>query len=315
MARKKKNKALPFIVIVALIAVLFVVYKVLSAQNTPAVDETVNNDVEMIIDRPVEEVSRVSYRILDEKELTFAFNSATGLWSLTDDTSYPLDQQTVQYMAAAICSIGVYRTLEGGDTGVYGFSDPLCTISVTYTDGAKYNYAIGDRNSNSGNYYFKDLDRGKVYTVSEQLIPYFSYTLEDLFVYETLPTDISTEYITSVTLAQGEKSSKTEDADKCAAAYELFTTLTPTQYADWHTDDATQKKYGMGESALTIAYKKSVTVSDASGNENKTRVASTYKVTFGKPTDDGYIPYSLGTSKVIYLADAKILTDLAAAIK
>ncbi len=318
MARMKKHsKSLPFIIIFAVVIALFIGYKVLIASNqSDTGSDTPDEGVEMIIDRDPSEIVSLSYKLYGEDELSFTYNSAVAAWKLTDDSSFPLDQEKVGYMAAAISSIGVFRTLETGDTGAFGFSAPTAEISVRYSDGDKYHYAIGDENPTTGYLYFKDIDAGKVYTISSGLLPYFYYELKDLFVYDTLPDDIQKEYITSVTLKIGDEKKELTDSESIEKVFDLFNRLEPSDYFDWKADEATKTKYGMGAAVLTINYKRAVEATDTSGATMSTRVATSYSITFGNKSAEqlGSVmtPYSIGTSAVIYGTPEQysILNDL-----
>ncbi len=317
MAPKKHSKSLPFLIITAVIIALFIGYKILSEASKDApVEEPVNDSVEMIIDRDPSEVVGLSYKIYGQEELSFAYNAAVSAWRLSDDSSFPLNQETVGHMAAAISSIGVFRTLETGDTGGYGFSNPTAEITVKYTNGDRFSYAVGDLNPATGNLYFKDLGTGSVYTISAGLLPYFEYELRDLFVYDKLPDDIQREYITSVVLTVGKDKKELKNADEIEKVFDLFNRLAPDDFLDWKTDDATKTKYGMGKAVLTINYRRAVEATDTSGATMSTRVAATYSVTFGetqKLSDGSATPYSVGTSGVIYRTPAdtySILNDI-----
>lgn len=311
MARtRKKNPLILPLVLIVLIAGLFVVYKVMDTQNsTPAPDAGTSAAVTMILERDVSEVRALSYTYAGETN-SFTWNSSLGAWTVDGKEAFPLVQETVSTMAAAISSIGVYRTLDTGDTGVYGFDAPAAEMTVTFADGAAHSFAVGDVNSMSGYRYFKDLASGTVYTIAPALLPYFQVTLADLFSYDTLPTDIDASYITSVTLNRAGTEKTTSDPDAVQALLTRFQLLKPMEYADYSGTDAAMEKYGIGESYLKIDYKRAVTVTDTSGAENTTRIAASYTVRFGKVTEEGKLPYTIDGSDVIYLTDAADLDQI-----
>jgi len=308
---KKKNPLILPLVLIVLIAGLFVVYKVMDAQSTvPGTDTgTTAADVTMILQRDVGEVRALAYTYGGETN-SFTWNMNTGAWTVDGQESFPLIQETVSTMAAAISSIGVYRTLDTGDTGAYGFDSPAASVTVTFADGASHSFAIGDANSMSGYRYFKDLASGTVYTISPALLPYFQVTLADLFSYGTLPTDIEASYITAVTLNRAGTEKTTSDPDAAQALLTRFQLLKPMEYADYSGTDAAMEKYGIGESYMKIDYKRAVTVTDTSGAENTTRIAASYTIRFGRVTEEGKIPYCIEGSDVIYLTDAADLDQI-----
>ncbi len=297
--KKKNGKKLSLILLLLAVVGLFVVYKIVSAQTAQSPDETTDTaDVIMLIQRTPAEVAEISYTV-DDVTYGFVCDPTTGTWTYTEDAHFPLNQTPVASMAAAICQIGVFRELEEGDQGEYGFDAPVLTVSVKYTDGAAYSYAVGDLNRVTGNRYFKDLMTEKVYVVSAALLQYFEYTLTDLFTYDTLPTDIEPSYITSVVMnAAGSEKTFAENED-CTALYELFTALAPTQYADWYADEAEKTAYGIGSLSMTVSYKRAVTISDESGNTNTTRIPAEYTVTFGNTAGDS-VYYMFSGSDVVY---------------
>lgn len=313
---KKKNPALAPILLLAAILVLFLLYRVMDAKNqadNASSSLSTQTDVTMILDRDVSEVTAISYSWNGE-ENAFTWNSSTGVWEYDADKNFPLVSDPLSTMAAAVCSIGVYRTLDTGDTGVYGFDAPAAAFSVSFKDGSTYRYQIGDINTVSGYRYLKDLDTGTVYTISAALLPYLQYSLGDLFSYDSLPTDIETGYITSITLKTPATERSVTDSDECTTLYTKLQLLAPMEYADYSGTDAAKEQYGIGAATLTVAYRRAVSVTDSdSGTSTTTRIAATYEIQFGDLTEDGKIPYTLTGSDVIYLADASYFNTIESA--
>lgn len=311
--KKKKHPFLPMALMLCLIVVMLIAYQALTNQPSSSDSQEEDDGVTMIINRNATEITRLSYTYLDTCN-TFDYDTATGVWSVHGDADFPLIQDGVSTMASAICQIGVYRTLDTGDTGEYGFDQPACEISVQYTDGESHHYQIGDRNATSGNYYFKDTDTGVVYMISSALLPYFQYSLSDFFSYESLPDDIDEAYViaASVTAEDGTILASTTDADQIPLVYQAFCQLAPSRYAAWKDDVEIRTQYGIGASTLTLEYKRAVTVTDSSGTTNTTRINASYTVQFGEAMEDGSVPYMIGTSHIIYLADANTYSDLIA---
>lgn len=309
--KKKKNKVLAPAIMLCLIVVMLIVYLSLQKQPAASSNDTGGDSVTMILERSAADLEYLSYTWQEETN-AFDYDASSGTWSVHGDDDFPLTQEGVATMAAAISQIGVYRTLDTGDTGEFGFDTPVCSISIRFTDGETHNYQIGDRNTTSGNYYFKDTDTGVVYMISSSLLPYFQYSINDFFSYETLPTDIDEAYVTAASLSDnaGTISLSTTDADNLPQIYQAFTQFAPYRYAAWKDDADIRAQYGIGSSSLTLEYKRAVTVTDTSGNSNTTRIQTEYTIRFGTVTEDGYIPYTIGNSHIIYLADAKLYDDL-----
>ena len=307
MSTKKKNsKSTTLISLFLTVLALFIIYMAIEKRNSlPDEAPDTGDEVIMVIDRTAADVSEITYRIADGETYTFHHNATTGAWAYADEVHYPLNQTTVASMASAICRIGAYRHLEDGDTGVYGFDKPSLTVSVSYADGAVHSYAVGDVNTASGYRYFKDVDTGAVYTIAATLYEYFDYTLDDLFVYDTLPADIEVDYITSVTLADSTGSTEITDADGIASVYEAYTALAPTAYADPYADEEESAAYGIGSLTLTVAYMREVAVSADSGSASTTRIPVTFTISFGNSAEDGRVYYKLSESDVVYLAETE----------
>lgn len=304
--KKKSGKIVPLLVMAVLIVGLFAAYKMMDAKTPSATDSADTGDsVIMLIDRTSAEVATISYRLGEGDTYEFSIRPDTGAWAYADEPHFPLNQTTVGTMAAAICRIGAYRHLEDGDTGEYGFDTPDLTVTVGYTDGTECRYAIGDVNTVTGYRYFKDLDSGAVYTIAAALFDYFDYTLDDLFVYDTLPGDIESAHITSFTVAEGDSVTEITDADAVTAMYAAFTALAPSAYADPYADETESAAYGIGACTLTVSYKRAVQITDASGAASTTRIPATFSIDFGNTAEDGRVYYKLSTSDVIYLAEAE----------
>ena len=310
--KKKTSKVLLPAVMLAIAMALFIAYLALSGEdlpsdNTGTVDTT--NDVHVIVQKDAATVTELAYTLRGAEKLAFTYNANTYAWTYAADPAYPLSGDYLDSMAAAISYIGVYRTLETGDTGVYGFEDPAVTVDVLYTDGIHHRYAIGDQNNMTGYHYFKDLNTGTVYTIDPALLPYFEVSLEDMFAWDTIPDSIEEPYITSLSLeGEGAKNSLSDLADDAKEdIYAALKALTPTDCADWSGSEDALTSYSIGDTTVTIHYRRQVTSADESNNEITTRVAASYPIRFGTITSDGKVPYVLPSSHVIYLADAACL--------
>jgi len=313
MAKKKKNKVLPLIAMGAACAVFLGAYlwlRTQNEQNTGTSDPT-DTSVTMISERDPATITKLSYTYGGDT-VRLSYSADSGTWSYAADPAFPLEQSYPAQMAAAISSIGVYRTLETADTSAFGFDDPACEITVSYTDGQSFHYAIGDVNAVSGNQYFLDRDSGTVYMISTALLPYFRYTAEDLFLYDTLPADIEETYIDAATLTAGGSEAVRNEAEDLSEIYKRFLQLAPVEFADWSQSEEAKSSFGIGESTLRIDYKRKVTTTDTSGTESTARIPASYTVQFGTPTEDGKIPYTVGQSGVIYLIDDVLYDEICA---
>lgn len=311
--KKKAPKALMPIIMLGITACLLAGYVLLDGDAQTNENNTANNDtsssVTVIHEKDASSITYLSYTMGEGSELSFSRES--GKWTYAGDPKYPLSSDCLDSMAAVVSYIGVYRTLDDGDTGVYGFDTPSLTFYAEYYDGSNCHYAVGDQNPMTGYLYLKDLDAGVVYTVDPAILPYFEFTLEDMFAYDTLGGDIEKDYITSIVWTDGETKTLESLADTQAETiYAAYQALTPTTPADWSGTEDALAAYGIMDGAtFTIHYRRAVTSADESGNELTTRVASSYTIRFGTESD-GMIPYQLPGTSVIYLVESDTISPL-----
>lgn len=336
--RKKKNKALPLIVLVAVLAVLMIGYLALSAANdkreaeeaaAAAADTTI-----MLAEQDYTTITELKYRSGDGDWITL--NQSGGVWTLADDPKFPLDQNTAAGLGAAIASIGAIRTVEEGTAADYGLDEPECEIHVSYGAGTTYEYAIGDRNSFNDAYYFRD-DDGSFYMIASGLLTYFQTELTDMIVLDTALDTLTDADIVRFTVADGDKTGEfrqtaeevtTDDgttstvySEDVTALYDLFCELDLFSWADYYADSAEMAQvYGIDQTrSLTLTYKKSVAVDANAGTDSAngqttgqtTKVDANYVLYFGK-SGDGQTYYSPKGSNIVYTASDDVVNGILA---
>ena len=326
--RKKKNKALPLIVLVGILAVLMIGYLALSAANdrkeaeeaaAAAADTTI-----MLAEQDYTAITELKYRTGEGDWITLS--QSGGVWTWADDPKFPLDQTTAAGLGSAIASIGAIRAVEEGTAADYGLDAPECEIHVSYGPGTTYKYAIGDRNSFNDAYYFRD-DDGSFYMIASGLLTYFQTELEDMIVLDTALATLADADIVGFTPADGEKSreilqtateTEAEDgtvttaySEEVTDLYGLFCELDLFSWADYYADSTEMAEvYGIdGTRSLTLTYKKSVSVNSAETNADGTaasggqtaKVDANYVIWFGSSAD-GQTYYSPKGSTIVYTA-------------
>jgi len=312
LKKKKKNPLILPLLLVVLIAAVFTVYKVLDLQaKKSAGEDQSSSGVTMILERDVADVNALRYKYGGE-DLSFVWDGIKGMWEYPAEKAFPLAQEPLTAMAGAISMIGVNRTLDTGDTGNYGFENPVLEVTVSFKDGTSRSFAVGDLNTVSGNRYLKDLDNGSVHMASPNLLTFFEYSLADLFTYDSLTSDIEVSFMDSAVLKTESGEIKIQDKTQLETLYAKFRMFNPMEYADWSGTEEAHSRFGIGTSSLTIHYRRAVQMTDASGNETTARVASQYSVRFGNVREDGKIPYVIDGSEVVYLADAAYYEELCA---
>ncbi len=317
--RKKKNRYLPVIILLAFIVVIGIAYAMLSSANDKkeaeqAAEEAAANAVEMIAEYDYTTLTELSYHRsgCDPIEL----HVTGGLWHLKSDENFPVNQTTVASMASAISSIGIQNHIDEGEPADYGLEEPAYTIEVAYSDGTSHQYRIGDYNSFGGGAYYFMMD-GAMYTISTGLNSYFDYDLADLLQLDSMPTDIEQDYINFITVNWNGAEKVIDDANGIAALFDIFSDIMLTECADYYTDETERAEmYGLdGSNKITISYKRAVTTTDADGNETTNRLDTSHAFLFG--ADAGHDEAYYGApekSTIAYLIDAETVNKIAAYI-
>ncbi|MBQ8512832.1 MAG: DUF4340 domain-containing protein [Clostridia bacterium] len=313
--RKKKNKYLPMIVLAAILAVLVIGTSVLSAANEKKAAEEAaelaasQNTSILLAEYDASTTKSISYSREGEEFLTFL--AENGAWVYEGDREFPLNQETVGYMASALSSMAAIRTVDEVDKDAYGLTDPAYVIKVEYTDGTSHVYNIGAYNSFTGGYYFT-MD-GDCYLISSGLIPYFDYALEDLLALDTIPVsewqDIG--YVSSVTVTKDGVSNEITDEAGMTEALEKLGGVSLTICEDYSASAEEKASYGIdGTNSVSVKYKKAVTSTDANGNESTNYLETTY--TFDIGSADGAYYGGPAKSGIVYSLTADAVDALLA---
>jgi len=112
-----------------------------------------------------------------------------------------------------------------------------------------------------------------------------------------------------MTVARMLKGKTVADTDDMAELYSLYGALNCTDWVDYHADAAEMADvYGINEaSGITVNYKKSVDVTDASGNAQSTFMDAAAKVYFGSAAPDGSgVYYTLPKSSIVYIMENEL---------
>ena len=318
--KRKKNRWLPIVLLLIVFLAILIAYLALSdANDRREAEEAAANAEETILlaDLDASAATELRFRNRDKSGEWIVFTKSGDTWQ-AEDPHFPLNTERVTAMVSAISSIAANRSVDEGTAADYGLDDPAVAIEVTYNGNTTYKYAIGDRNSFNGEYYFQN-DDGKFYMIAAGLLPYFQYSLEDLVTLDTPVSDIQTEYIRSitVTLPSGEVRAFTAEED-VALVYDLFCELDCTRYAAYYADEETMAQtYGIDRNAgIRIDYKKSVTVTNtettsADGSAQTTLMDATYCLYTGAASEDGSMYYyTPQKATIVYTIEAEVLDAL-----
>ena len=198
--RKKKNKALPLVILVVLLIALIGAYVLLQSFT----GKTDSGDDSTIVSIPLADFSKdkiVSITYGDTELITII--NENGKWHLDGDVKFPLDQTKASKMAESIVSLSASKEVESNDLAEFGLDTPALTVKVTISDGIEYSYAIGDVNSFNNMTYILSSD--KVYIFNDTLSQNFGYTTDELMVIsDSFPTSITAESIRSAILREAD---------------------------------------------------------------------------------------------------------------
>ena len=323
MAKKRKNKLVPIFVLLVVFAGILVAYLALSDANDrkEAAEAAGEDTMITLAELDASTATEIRYKNRDLSGAWLTFTKSGDTWQAADP-QFPLNTDRVASMASAISSIAANRSVDEGDAADYGLDDPAVAIEVTYNGNTTYRYAIGDKNTFNGEYYFQN-DDGKFYMISSGLLPYFQYDMDDLIVLDTPVSDIETDYITSitVTLPTGEERVFTAEEDT-SLIYDIFCEFDCTRWADYYADDAEMAEYGIDKGSeksagIRIEYKKPVTVTsaettaDGQSAQTTTRMDATYTLYTGDKNADGdAYYYTPQKSTIVYTIEDEVLETL-----
>ena len=310
--KKRKKKWVTPAALFAVLAVLLVAYEALAAANRKAEEKAAaeaakSEEVEMIAEYDYSTAAALSYTVNGE---TLSFEKDNGTWYYTGDKKFPLNQDILESMAGAISSIGVTRSIDEGEAGDYGLDEPAYTITVKYSGDIQREYKIGDRNSFNGEYYF--MTGSRIYMISDGLLSYFDYTLDDLLVTDSYPTDIETDYITSISVNTGEERYTIDDAEEISDLYTYVRQLNFASVADYYSENMAEE-YGIdGTKGITVNYRRSVTSTAEDGTGTATRIDAVYSVYFGDTVseEDGSVYYTVRGSDMVYTMSAGLYENI-----
>ncbi len=139
------------------------------------------------------DLTNVSWNYNGE-ELSFDYDSETEIWSYAPDADFPLADDTLNLMIAALEDVSVSRTLETAveDISAYGLDDPMLTVTVA-TGINRTTFTIGDETALGGEVYLMmstgsdDEDASTIYLVDSSFPTFFTYGLYDLVATEDIP--------------------------------------------------------------------------------------------------------------------------------
>ena len=262
MNRKKRLIALCCVLVVAVGAAVGV-----SLYTERA--EQIAESGEVVFELPVGEVTGLAWEYTNDEDETvsLAFTNDGG-WTYDGDAAFPVDGEAITALLERFEALQAAVVIDGvTDYGQYGLDEPLCTISVAAGD-TEYEIALGNYSELDYQRYLS-LGDGKVYLVNDDPMEYYSLTLDDLMLDDTIPvfTDVTRVEFAGAenyTIERNENGGSYRGDDVYYTDGDVLDTTSVDSYvslisalelADYYTYDATDDDIaaaGLDEPELTV---------------------------------------------------------------
>lgn len=192
-----KSLLIPFIVMIALVAVAIGVIISNSKQNTTT--ETEAYESESVIDISPSLMSSIEVTNRDGIGIGFQASldeTGTPIWALMEkyDSDLPLNNDSITnwaYMLGNFMSNNSLGDSSQYNLAEYGLDNPMYTIVITQYDGSVSRIFVGDKTTDSTNCYFMVEGNPNIYTVVAAKYTYCSFQLIDFLANSTLGIDYS----------------------------------------------------------------------------------------------------------------------------
>lgn len=136
----KNKKAVP--ILIAVLAVLLVVYFGLQSWNKKQEEEEESGESILVTELDADTITAVSYNVGNGE---LAFEKQDDTWYYAEDKDFPLDQSYLQNIVDGMCAITADRKLEDGDAlADYGLEEPAYTVQLTDSEGNTTQIGFGD---------------------------------------------------------------------------------------------------------------------------------------------------------------------------
>lgn len=159
--------------------------------------------------------------------ISFHLNDSSDRWIWDENETVPLDNSKFSSLASAfIGRTSDYRLDVAKDKlADYGLAEPAGEVVFGFSDGKSETYRVGSKNTFNGMYYFSSADvPTSVYMVDPSVFEAINITINDMILFDTLPT------LTASSLSSLEF---TRNGDKYV--YTRFPSGDPDYYSDAYT--------------------------------------------------------------------------------
>lgn len=334
MAKRKKNKALPLIIMAAALIALVIGYSVLSSYNAKKAEEEANEETSTVEVLKKTSAIPVAFSYDLEGE-TLGFSYVNEEWVYPADETFPIDTDTVAKMVEGLTDIKAVSVVDtdGADVKDFGLEKPSLTLTVKYSDGTDYTFKFGIVNSYNSHQYMTYTGSEDVYMVESTLASTFTKKLTALYEKEiwTLQNDaVAAEDVTSIVIEGADgKTNTIEDENGIEGLFELVYKLSLSTWEDHYADETEMKEtYGIYPECdrVTLNYTKEATISNEDGSTTTANMPASYTVYFGhefevaeesETTADGEEAepdirffYTQKGSSVVYSQDKDVADDI-----
>ncbi|MBQ7835953.1 MAG: DUF4340 domain-containing protein [Clostridia bacterium] len=287
---RKKNKLLPLIILLAVLAMLIAGYFLLVKYNADKAEEESGANVSTV------EVLKKTNAILTEitinkKDSSLNFVYENEAWVYPADPTFPLNGSAVATMVTGMTDIKAVSVVdtEGADVDSFGLDTPEMSIVARYSDGSEYTFDFGIINSYNTYRYMRFTGSDNIYMVESSLSNGFDRELKSFFKSEVwkLGNDaITASDVTSVVLeSAGGKTATVEYAETIEILFNLMNDLDLSTWEDHYADETEMaEKYGISPTGdrVTVNYMKDTTVTNSDGTTETVQVPDSYTVYFGR---------------------------------
>lgn len=305
MSHKKKNKALPLIILICVAAVLGGVYAILYRLDLNA-DKEDDTTVITIQSKNSNELCGVTFTDKNGDIVTLKLEN--NIWYVDGEPEFPLDYSKATEIASSAMTLLATRELDS-EQPEYGFDDPQNVLTFYFEkDGTQSTtkYTVGTSNSFNGGTYLRDDVSGKIYICSSNPASEFNVAKNDLIELDTHAYDVDPTSVKSVTLTSGDGRETTISDDDGVEEFiqNPFDLIDCKDWIKYAVDDEGMKEYGITKddacAAIRVDYKTSVSATDADGESTTLRQDAVYNVWFGDALEDGSVYYTITGSTIVY---------------
>lgn len=311
MAKKKKNKALPLIILMSAAIVLVGAYVAIDRLDLNADDDD-DSSVITVLSRSSDDIAGA--RFTDENGETVTLRKENNRWSLEEDPDFPVNGTDAESIATSCLTLLATREITD-ESHDYGFDSPQNVITLYFTDDdgeSSVTFTVGVSNSFNGGTYVRDDTNNKIYICSTNPASKFNIARDDLIELDTHAYDVDPLSVKAVTLnsLDGRTITITDDDGMEEFISTPFDLIDCADWVEYAADDEKMLEYGIVKSddspGIIVNYKNSVSVTDSDGESSTIRQDAVYNLWFGNTLEDGSVYYSITGSTIVYKTTKEI---------